>query len=57
MDHVMYQIFKIISAVFLKKFNHQNQQLKIYINKIKNRKTNKIRSAYFLEGLTPEAMK
>ena len=34
-----------------------NQSIRIYVNKIENRITFKIRSGYYLELLTPETMK
>ena len=37
--------------------NVDNQSIKIYVNKIKNRITFKIRKGYYLELLTPETMK
>ena len=43
----------------LKKYseNVDNPSIRIYINKIKNRITFKIKSGYYLELLTPEALK
>ena len=53
MDHILYQISK--------KKKHEavtdNLSIRIYINKIENRITFKIKTGYFLELLTPEAMK
>ena len=37
--------------------NVDNPSIRIYINKIKNRITFKIKSGYYLELLTPEALK
>ena len=37
--------------------NIDNPSIRIYINKIKNRITFKIKSGYYLELLTPEALK
>ena len=34
-----------------------NQSIRIYVNKIENRITFKIKSGYYLELLTPETMK
>ena len=55
MDHIQYQIFKII----LKKHSESidNPSIRIYVNKIENRITFKIKSGYYLELLTPETMK
>ena len=53
MDHILYQISK--------KKKHEavtdNLSIRIYINKIENRITFKIKTGYFLELLTPETMK
>ena len=59
MDHILYQIFKIILSIFLKKHgeNTDNQSIRLYVNKIENRITFKIKSGYHLELLTPETMK
>ena len=59
MDHILYQIFKIISNIFKKKHNENidNSSLRVYITKIENRITFKIKTAYYLELLTPETMK
>ena len=55
----MHQIFKIIFNTFLKKHgeNIDNPSVKIYVNKIENRITFKIKNGYSLELLTPETMK
>ena len=59
MDHIQYQIFKIILSIFLKKHSESvdNPSIKIYVNKIENRVTFKIKKGYYLELLTPETMK
>ena len=59
MNHTQYQIFKIILSIFLKKHNENvdNPSVRIYVNKIKNRITFKIKNRYYLELLTPETMK
>ena len=66
MDHILYQIFKII---FKKEKGKKNQKLKkpgektvnpsirICKNKIEKRITCKIKTEYYLELLTPETMK
>ena len=59
MDHIQYQIFKTILSISLKKHseNVDNPSSKIYVNKIENRVTFKIKSRYYLKLLTPETMK
>ena len=58
MDHILYQIFKIILSIF-KKNNEKidNPLIRIYINKIENRITIKIKTGDYLELLTPGTMK
>ena len=59
MNHILYQIFKIILSIFKKKHNESidNLSIRIYVNKIENRITFKIKTGYYLELLTPEIMK
>ena len=59
MDHILYQIFKNILSIFKKKHNGKidNPSLRIYVNKIENRITFKIKTGYYLKLLTPETMK
>ena len=59
MDHILYQIFKTILSIFKKKHNENvdNPSIRIYVNKIENRITFKIKTGYYLELLTPETMK
>ena len=58
MDHIQYQIFKIILSIFLRSSeNVDNPSIKIYVNKIENRITFKIKNGYYLEFLTPETIK
>ena len=59
MDHIQYQIFKIIFNIFLKKHSESvdNPSIRIYVNKIENRIKFKIKNGYYLELLTPETMK
>ena len=59
MDHIQYQIFKIIFEYILKKHseNVDNPSTKIYVNKIENSVTFKIKHGYYLELLTPETIK
>ena len=58
MDHILYQIFKIILSIF-KENNEKidNPLIIIYINKIENRITIKIKTGDYLELLTPGTMK
>ena len=59
MDHIQYQIFRIILIIFYKKNSESidNPLTKIYVHKIKNRVAFKIKNGYYLELLTPETMK
>ena len=59
MDHILYQIFKIILSIFKKKHgeNTDNLSVRMYVNKIENKITFKTKTGYNLELLTPEAMK
>ena len=53
MDHIQYQIFKIILSIE----SVDNPSIKIYVNKIENRVTFKIKNGYYLELLAPGTMK
>ena len=59
MDHIQYWIFKIFFEYILKKHSESvdNPSIRIYVNKIKNRITFKIKNRYHPELLTPETMK
>ena len=59
MDDILYQIFKIILNISLKKYETvtDNPSIRIYINRMKNRITFIIKTGYYLELLMPEAMK
>ena len=59
MDLILYQIFNIILSVFKKKHGEDidKPSVQIYVNKIENRVTFKIKNGYSLELLTPEIMK
>ena len=59
MDHILYQIFKVILNFILKKHREKtvNPSIRIYITKIENRTTFKIERRYYLELLTPGTMK
>ena len=56
MDHILYQKFKIILNISSKKHEKitDNPSIKIYINKIENRVTFRIKPGYYFELLTPE---
>ena len=51
MDHILYQIFKTILTIT------HNPSIMIYVNKVGNRITFKIKTGYYLEPLTPKTMK
>ena len=59
MDLILYQIFKIIFKIYLKKHGEDIDEppVQTYVNKIENRVTFKIKNEYSLELLTPETMK
>ena len=60
MNHVLYQILKIIFNVYLKSHGEKivNPLIKIYTNKIENRITFKIKTGYYLELFsTPQTLK
>ena len=63
MDHIQYQIFKIILSIFLRSTVkiHQstvdNPSIRIYVNKIENIITFKMKTGNYLALLTPETMK
>ena len=58
MNHIQYQIFRIILSIFLGNHIHlDNPSIKRYVNKIENRVTFKIKKGYYVERLTPETMK
>ena len=59
MGLMLYQIFKIILNIFKKKHGESVDKppIQIYVNKIENRVTFKIKNGYSLELLTPETMK
>ena len=56
MDHILYQIFKIIFEYIWEKYNEKidNPSIRIYQNKIESTVTFKIKTRYYLELLTPE---
>ena len=51
MDHILYQIFKTILSIFKKKHGEDidKPSVQIYVNKIENRVTFKIKNGYSLE--------
>ena len=53
MDDILYQIFKIILNMSLKKHETvtDNPSIRIYVNKIENRIIFKIKTGYYLELL------
>ena len=58
MEATLLQIFKIILGIFFRNSeNVDNPSIRIYVNKIKNRITFKIKNGYYLELLMPETMK
>ena len=59
MDHILYWIFKIMLDILKKKHgeNTDNPSVKIYVNKIENRITFKIKNGFNLELLILETMK
>ena len=58
MGHILYQIFKIILSLFQKNNEKiDDPSIRLYVNKIENRITFKIKTGYYFELLTPETMK
>ena len=59
MNHILYQIFKIILSILKKKRNENidNPSTRIYVNKIHNRIIFEIKTGYYFELGTPEKMK
>ena len=61
MDPILYQVLKFILNISLKKhgekINDNNVSIKIYVNKIKNRISFKVKTGHYLKLLTPETMK
>ena len=61
MNHILYQIFKIIWNIYYKsigkKHFNKNLSIKTYINKIENGIPFKIKTGYYFELITPETMK
>ena len=58
MDHILYQVFKIILSISSKnKRVTDNLPIIIYVNKTENRETFKIKTGYYLKLLTNEKIK
>ena len=59
MDLIQYQNFKIILTIFKKRHGEDidKPSIQIYVNKIENSVTFKIKNGYSLELLTAERMK
>ena len=59
MDHILFQIFKVILSTLLKKHETiaNNPPVPIYTNKLKNRIVFEIKTGYKLELLSPDTMK
>ena len=57
--HILYLIFKTILNISLKKHGKKtnNPSIRIYVNKVANRITFRIKTGYFLGLLMPETMK
>ena len=56
MDHTLFHTFKIVLSTLLRRHEAiaDNPPVKIYINKIRNRITFKIKTGYKLEFLSPD---
>ena len=58
MDLILYQIFKLILSILKRHGDDIDKpSVQIYVNKIENRVTFKIKNGYSLELLTPVTMK
>ena len=57
MDHILYQIFKIILRISENETVTDNLSLRIYVTKIEMRTSFKIKKGYYLEILMPKTMK
>ena len=55
-DHILYQIFKIILSIIKKNTKTDNPPIKIYVNKVDNRITFKIKTGHYLELSTTGTM-
>ena len=59
MDHILYEIFKFILDIYLKKHGEKtsNSSIRKYVNKTEKIITFVIKTGYYLKLLTPETMK
>ena len=59
MDHILFQILRNYFGYVIEKHDTltENPPIRIYINKIENRTTFKIKTGYYLEFLMPEMIK
>ena len=57
MDLILYEIFKILLSIFYHGEDIDKPSIQIYVNKIENRVTFKIKNGYSLELLTLETIK
>ena len=57
MDLILYEIIKILLSIFYHGEDIDKSSIQIYVNKIENGVTFKIKNGYSLELLTPETMK
>ena len=59
MDHILYEVFKIILDIYLKKHGEKtsNSSIRKYVNKTEKIITFVIKTRYYLKLLTPETMK
>ena len=57
-NHLLYQIIRYYFDYILKKLGEKidNPSIRIYVNKIENRITFKIKTGYYIELLTAETM-
>ena len=58
-DHFPYRIFRIIFSIFYKKHgeNNDNPSIRVYVDKIGNSITFKIKTRFYLKLLTSETIK
>ena len=55
-DPILYQMFKITLSIFKYNENIDDPAIIIFVNKLENRTTFKIKAGYYLQFLTPETM-
>ena len=56
MDHISYQIFKILLNNQKHKTVTDNPPIRIYVNKVEDIITRQIKAGYYLKLLTPQMM-